>query len=74
MKKQNQTTEQKIKNLILRYVDLRITGSKRHSRLIDNAIDRIQQEYCILTEGNLIDDNPEVKRLINEKMKASEIH
>lgn len=63
-----QSEEIKIKTLIKRYVDLRYANYKNPTRLLNEATDRVQRDYIMLT-GHEIENNPEVKRLLKEKDK-----
>lgn len=71
------TTEQKIAELIKRHAFLSYSNIKSHSRTLDEAIGRIEQEYIILT-GYEIKDNPEHQKLLesydNKLNKEKNIH
>lgn len=57
--------DKKIKTLIIRHVNLLYQNNKKYSSIIAQAIDRIEQEYILLT-GYEIRDNKEHKKLINK--------
>jgi hypothetical protein len=56
-------TEKKIKDLIKRHANLMYSNYINHIRLKQEAIDRIEQEYILLT-GYEIRDNDEHKKLV----------
>lgn len=71
------TTEQRIVELIKRHAFLSYSNWINNSRLTSEAIDRIEQEYIMLT-GYEIKDNPEHQKLLeyydNELKKEKNIH
>lgn len=71
------TTEQRIAELIKRHAFLRYSNTKSHSRTLDEAIGRIEQEYIMFT-GYEIKDNSEHQKLLeyydNELNKEKNIH
>lgn len=68
------TKDQKIKNLITLYVNIKLSMKYRgYSRQQRSYLDRIEQEYIVLTGGQFINDNPEVNEQLISKQRVIDL-
>ena len=66
--------DQKIKDLITLYVNIKLSMKYRgYSREQRSYLDRIEQEYIVLTGGQFINDNPEVNKQLVSKQRVIDL-